>query len=65
MAFESLNTGVWIPPSALIRPESFRSGVPDIDEATGVTMEMVEYLGGVTDAAKESFQRDIEEAFST
>lgn len=68
MAIEAVHSGVWTPQQPeVIRPARelhFRPGTPDVSEAVGVSMELLGYLGGVTDANRETTQQQVEAEFT-
>lgn len=67
MAIETLPAGLWTPqaPREPQRELPFRTGTPDVTEATGVTMEMLEYLGAVDDANRETTKAAVQASFTS
>lgn len=66
MAIQSIESGLWTP-QAPTRPQHellWQPGTPDVKEATGVTLEMLEVLGGVNDANREAVEQEVQTSFS-
>lgn len=65
MAIQSVESGLWTPqaPPAPAHELLWQAGTPDVDEAVGVTLEMLTALGGVTDANKEAVEEEVQTSF--
>lgn len=68
MAIQTVEAGLWTPQAPVPpRPAhdlAWRPGTPDVDEAVAVSLEMLTYLGGVTDANKEAVTEEVQTSFA-
>lgn len=66
MAIQSIETGAWTP-QAPPEPQHellWLQGSPDVDEAVGVTLEMLTRLGGINDDNREAAEEEVRDNFT-